>query len=124
MKILYGINGDRFDSLIYNKKWLYSLGNFSYDTIIAIDDCFNFKGKLSKKIKKKVKGLSTYLNDFYESSKSYAKSRGCNSVICGHLHHQEIKTSLDFNYFNCGNFREDKDFAIENLNGGIELISL
>lgn len=118
------IHGDKFDSLIYKRQWLYWLGDFGYNIIIFLDYFLGYNGNLSKTTKKRVKGLSTYLNDFHKTAINYAKSKNCNSVICGHLHHQEFIKIENFNYYNCGNFREDKDFVIENLDGSIELISL
>lgn len=119
------IHGDKFDRLIYNKQWVYGIGDWAYTLVIAVDDLCRFKGTLPKKLKRKVKKLTTYLNQFFKVAEKYTENKKCRNVILGHLHAQEHLTNLSIdNYYNCGNFREDKDFLVENLDGTFELVSL
>lgn len=114
------IHGDKFDTYINKIKWLYILGDYAYDIVIFLDRVFGFEGVLSKHTKKKIKQASTYLNSFYIAAEKYTKSKDCDKIICGHLHNQEYQKLKDVEYYNCGNFREDTDYIIENLDGKIE----
>lgn len=115
------IHGDKFDRLVYSRKWLYLFGTFGYDLVIWIDETLNLKGVLSKKAKRITKKASNYLNDFYETARRYAKSKKCSKIICGHTHIQEERQIKDVIYYNCGDFRESSTYIIENIDGSIQL---
>jgi UDP-2,3-diacylglucosamine pyrophosphatase LpxH len=116
------IHGDKFDTLIYKKRWLYGLGSWAYETIITLDRLFHFDGGLSRRGKKMVKKAVNYLNDFYETARVYTKRRQCTTVICGHTHMQEYRQLDGVEYYNCGDFREGCDYLIEELDGSLHLI--
>ena len=117
------IHGDKFDTLIHNKKWLYFFGDKAYNILITVDQIFKLNGRLSKRVKKMVKQKINYLNDFYSVATKYAKMKKCHTVICGHTHIQEEKVIDDVKYYNCGDMRECSCFLIEDINGNITLES-
>jgi UDP-2,3-diacylglucosamine pyrophosphatase LpxH len=117
------IHGDRFDTLIYKKKWLYFLGDRAYNLLITLDWLFGLKGRLSKRVKHIVKAKINYLNDFYSVAAKYAKFKKCDTVICGHTHIQEYQLVDDVEYYNCGDMRECCHFLIEDLSGKLILRS-
>jgi UDP-2,3-diacylglucosamine pyrophosphatase LpxH len=115
------IHGDKFDRLVYSRKWLYAFGAYGYDLVIWIDETLNLKGVLSKKAKRITKRASNYLNDFYETARRYTKSKKCSRVICGHTHMPEERKLADVIYYNCGDFRESSTYIIESMDGDIKL---
>jgi UDP-2,3-diacylglucosamine pyrophosphatase LpxH len=117
------IHGDKFDTLIHNKKWLYFFGDKAYNILITIDKIFALNGRLSKRMKKLVKSKINYLSDFYAVAAKYAKFKKCDTIICGHTHMQEEKMIGKIKYYNCGDMRECSCFLIEDLNGKITLES-
>ncbi len=93
-------HGDVFDVTMQHSKWLAKLGAVGYDTLIIINRVVNFiserifkKGKLSlsKKIKNSVKGAVKFINNFEETAAGIAISNEYDYVVCGHIHHPEIR---------------------------------
>jgi UDP-2,3-diacylglucosamine pyrophosphatase LpxH len=112
-------HGDVFDVVMQHSKWLAKLGAVGYDTLILINSVVNFfstrmgKGKvsLSKKIKDKVKGAVKFINKFETTVCDIAADHGFDYVICGHIHHPEIRTvstpAGDVTYMNSGDWVEN-----------------
>lgn len=115
-------HGDVFDVVMQHSKWLARLGAVGYDTLILINRLVNFislkmgRGKvsLSKKIKNSVKTAVKFINSFESTVCDIAAENKFKYVICGHIHHPEIKTVVTENgpviYMNSGDW-------IENLTG-------
>ncbi|NTW25330.1 MAG: hypothetical protein HGA37_11550 [Lentimicrobium sp.] len=94
-------HGDVFDVTMQHSRWLAKLGAIGYDTLILINRAFNFiservlkKGKLSlsAKIKESVKTAVAFINNFEQTSAEIGISNKFGYVICGHIHHPEIRT--------------------------------
>ena len=112
-------HGDVFDVTMQNSKWLAKLGAIGYDTLILINRMFNHisekmgRGKLSlsKKIKNSVKSAVKFINDFEETAADIAISNGYDYVVCGHIHHPEIKNVVtkegEVTYLNSGDWIEN-----------------
>jgi UDP-2,3-diacylglucosamine pyrophosphatase LpxH len=112
-------HGDVFDVTMQNSKWLAKLGAKGYDTLILINRLFNHisekmgKGKLSlsKKIKNSVKSAVNFINDFEQTAADIAISNGYDYVVCGHIHHPEIKKIRnkegEVTYLNSGDWIEN-----------------
>ncbi len=93
-------HGDVFDVTMQHSKWLAKLGAVGYDTLIIINSLANFisekvfkKGKisLSKKIKNSVKSAVKFINNFEQTSADIGISNQYDYVVCGHIHHPEIR---------------------------------
>lgn len=92
-------HGDVFDVTMKHSKWLTKLGSHGYDLLILINAFCNWlsekmgKGKisLSKNIKNSVKKAVTFINDFEQTTADIAIMNGYDYVLCGHIHHPEIK---------------------------------
>ncbi|MBS1779101.1 MAG: UDP-2,3-diacylglucosamine diphosphatase [Bacteroidetes bacterium] len=112
-------HGDVFDVVMQHSKWLAKLGAIGYDTLILINRFVNFiseklgRGKvsLSKKIKNSVKGAVKFINNFESTVCNIAAENRYKYVICGHIHHPEIKTVVTENgavvYMNSGDWIEN-----------------
>jgi UDP-2,3-diacylglucosamine pyrophosphatase LpxH len=92
-------HGDVFDVTMRYSKWLAKLGAIGYDTLIVINTFVNFilrllgRGKisLSKRVKDSVKKAVSFIHDFERTASDIAISNGYDYVICGHIHHPEMK---------------------------------
>lgn len=92
-------HGDVFDVVMQHSKWLAKLGAVGYDTLILINRFVNYlslkmgRGKISfsKKIKNTVKGAVKFINNFEDTVCDIAAENNYDYVICGHIHHPEIK---------------------------------
>jgi UDP-2,3-diacylglucosamine pyrophosphatase LpxH len=113
-------HGDVFDVTMQHSKWLAKLGSVGYDILILINRFFNFisekvfrKGKLSlsKKIKESVKSAVSFINDFEQVSADIGISNNFDYVVCGHIHHPEIRTITNTEgsiiYLNSGDWVEN-----------------
>ena len=122
-------HGDVFDVTMQHSKWLAKLGAVGYDTLIIINSIANFiskkifkKGKisLSKKIKNSVKSAVTFINNFEQTSADIGISNQYNYVVCGHIHHPEIRQISNdhgsITYMNSGDWIENLS-ALECVNG-------
>ena len=98
-KMCWIFHGDVFDVVMQHSKWLAKLGAIGYDTLILINRFVNFiseklgRGKVSfsKNVKNTVKSAVKFINNFEETVCEIAAENKYNYVICGHIHHPEIK---------------------------------
>jgi UDP-2,3-diacylglucosamine pyrophosphatase LpxH len=122
-------HGDVFDITMQHSKWLAKLGAVGYDTLILINRCCNFfsekvfkKGKLSlsKKIKDSVKSAVSFINNFEKTSADIGISNKFDYVVCGHIHHPEMRVISNaegsITYLNSGDWVENLS-ALEYVNG-------
>lgn len=112
-------HGDVFDVTMKHSKWLTRLGSHGYDFLIILNALVNWfsermgKGKisLSKNIKNSVKQAVKFINDFEKVTAEIAISNGFDTVVCGHIHHpemKEIKTDKgSVQYLNSGDWIEN-----------------
>ncbi len=92
-------HGDVFDVTMQHSKWLAKLGAVGYDTLIVINSMVNWcltalgrqKMSFSQKIKGKVKEAVKFINHFEQTAADLAVDKGYHYVICGHIHHAEIR---------------------------------
>jgi UDP-2,3-diacylglucosamine pyrophosphatase LpxH len=124
------MHGDQFDLVVQKIKWLAHFGSWAYDTIIVVNvfvsKIRNFFGlsywSLSAWAKYKVKQAVNFIGDFEESLTDYARTKNTDGIICGHIHHANIREINDMLYMNCGDWVESNTALVENLDGTWELI--
>jgi UDP-2,3-diacylglucosamine pyrophosphatase LpxH len=122
-------HGDVFDITMQHSRWLARLGSKGYDALIILNRMCNFvsekilkKGKLSlsKKIKESVKTAVAYINNFEKTSAEIGITNKYDYVVCGHIHHPEIRTITNsegsITYLNSGDWVENLS-ALEYVNG-------
>jgi UDP-2,3-diacylglucosamine pyrophosphatase LpxH len=118
-KLAWIFHGDVFDVTMQYSKWLAKLGAIGYDLLILINTFVNFilrlmgRGKisLSKRVKDSVKSAVSFVNDFEKTAADIAISNGYDYVICGHIHHPEMKKITtdkgEVMYLNSGDWVEN-----------------
>jgi UDP-2,3-diacylglucosamine pyrophosphatase LpxH len=122
-------HGDVFDVTMQHSKWLAKLGAIGYDSLIIINSIVNFisekifrKGKisLSKRIKNSVKSAVKFINNFEQTSADIGISNQYDYVVCGHIHHPEIREISNahgsITYMNSGDWIENLS-SLEYHNG-------
>lgn len=93
-------HGDVFDVTMQHSKWLAKLGAVGYDSLILINSFVNWclklmnRGKMSfsRKIKAKFKDAVKFINDFENTAAELAIDKGYGYVVCGHIHHPELRS--------------------------------
>ncbi len=122
-------HGDVFDVTMQHSKWLAKLGAIGYDSLIMINSFANWisekvfnRGKLSfsKKLKNSVKSAVKFINSFEETAADIGISNNYQYVVCGHIHHPEMRMIKQENgsimYLNSGDWIENLS-ALEYHNG-------
>lgn len=111
-------HGDVFDVTMQHSKWLAKLGAIGYDTLIHINSMTNWfltkmgkkKYSFSQKIKASVKEAVKFINQFEQTAAELAIEKGYSYVICGHIHHPEIREIItdkgSVTYLNSGDWVE------------------
>ncbi len=129
-KKYYVIHGDVFDAITTNLKWLAMLGDIGYTFLLWLNKVYNNrrmkKGlpyySLSKIVKQKVKSAVSYISDFETELVKLAKSRNCQGVICGHIHHPAMTLYGDMEYMNSGDWVESLSAIVEDFEGKWDIV--
>lgn len=124
------IHGDQFDLIIKKMKWLAHLGTYAYDIMINLNVLVSKIRKviglpywsLSAWTKYKIKKAVNFISDFEENLTDYAKTKNVDGIICGHIHHANIRDIKNMIYINCGDWVESLTAVIEHHDGSWELI--
>ena len=125
------VHGDLFDGITRLAPWLGFLGDRLYDFILTLNGKFNWirhrigfgYWSLSKYLKHRVKKAVDFIFKFEENLANYCKKRGFDGVICGHIHHAEIKEINGVMYMNDGDWVESCTALVEHHNGHWEIIT-
>lgn len=125
------VHGDMFDGINRIVPWLSFLGDRAYDFILRLNSRFNWIRRkfgfgywsLSKYLKHRVKQAMAFMFAFEVNITDYCKKRKLDGVICGHIHHAEIKQIDGITYMNDGDWVESMTALVEHINGTWELIT-
>ena len=126
---LWIIHGDAYDGITRHHKWVALVGDAGYDFLLWSNNWFNWLRKalnlpywsLSKAIKQKVKKAVSYIFEYENTVVRETAKRKMDGVVCGHIHHAEMKTINGIKYYNCGDWVESCTAIIENESGDIEI---
>jgi UDP-2,3-diacylglucosamine pyrophosphatase LpxH len=77
---------------------------------------------LSAYLKLKVKKAVNFISDFEVAVAQEAKRRGYDGVVCGHIHHAEIRDVNGVLYCNDGDWVESRTALVEHADGRLEII--
>lgn len=124
------IHGDLFDGITRLAPWLSFLGDRAYDFILSVNNRFNWflhrigvgYFSLSRFLKHKVKRAVDFIFQFERNLAAYCKKRGFDGVICGHIHHAEIKDIDGVVYMNDGDWVESCTALVETHSGEWKII--
>jgi UDP-2,3-diacylglucosamine pyrophosphatase LpxH len=124
-KKYYIVHGDIFDSITTQLKWIAKLGDIGYTFLLWLNKLYNqyrvARGlpyySLSQVIKMKVKTAVKYISDYEEKLAELARSKGCQGVICGHIHQPEMRTIDGISYLNSGDWVESSSALVEETDG-------
>ncbi len=127
---LWITHGDLFDGVIQCAKWLAYLGDAAYEFTLKVNRAFNSLRarlglpywSLSRYLKLKVKRAVSYVSDFETAVAREARRRGVQGVVCGHIHHAEIREIEGVLYCNDGDWVESLTALVEHHDGRLEII--
>lgn len=124
-------HGDLFDGITRLAPWMAFLGDKAYDLVLALNNKFNWIRRrlgfgywsLSKYLKGRVKKAVDFVFQFERNLAAYCQKRGFDGVICGHIHHAEIKEIDGIVYMNDGDWVESCTALVEHHDGRWEIIT-
>jgi UDP-2,3-diacylglucosamine pyrophosphatase LpxH len=124
------LHGDRFDGVIACAKWLAHAGDWAYGVALSWNDMLFAARKalglpywsLSAWLKHKVKNAVEYISAYEETVAAEARKRGVDGVVCGHIHHAEIRMIGDVLYLNDGDWVESCSALVEDARGTMEIL--
>ena len=124
------VHGDLFDGITRLAPWLSFLGDRAYDFILDLNSRFNWirhrmgfgYWSLSQFLKHRVKKAIDFMFQFEKTITTYAKKRGFQGVITGHIHKAEIKEVNGITYMNDGDWVESCTALVEHHDGRWEII--
>jgi len=127
---LWVLHGDRFDGVIHYARWLAHIGDRAYGMALKLNDLlFTVRKRLglpywslSAWLKHKVKNAVEYISRFEETVAREASARGVDGVVCGHIHHAEIRRIGDVLYLNDGDWVESCSALVEDGRGHLEIL--
>ena len=129
-KTYFITHGDVFDSITTNLRWIAYLGDVGYTFLLWLNRVVNYyrykKGlpyfSLSQFVKGKVKQAVSYVDDYETELAKMAKAKGCDGIICGHIHKAENRMIDGIHYLNSGDWVETMSALAEDHEGNWELI--
>jgi UDP-2,3-diacylglucosamine pyrophosphatase LpxH len=127
---LWVVHGDIADGVIRHVKWLAHLGDALYDWLLWMNRHFNnLRARLgfgywslSQYLKYKVKNAVSFISDYERVLVREARRRGFQGVICGHIHHAEIRVVDGALYVNDGDWVESLTALVETHEGELRIV--
>ena len=129
-KRLLVIHGDQFDSVVRYAKFLAFLGDGAYTAALTVNRYFNAVRRqlgypywsLSQWAKRQVKEAVKAIDRFEGALAGEARRRHFDGVVCGHIHHAEMRQVEGVLYLNTGDWVESCTALVEHHDGRLELI--
>jgi UDP-2,3-diacylglucosamine pyrophosphatase LpxH len=129
-KRLLVLHGDQFDGVIGYAKWLAHIGDRAYGLALSLNDKLHMVRRafglpywsLSAYLKHKVKNAVEYVSRFEEIVARAAALRGVDGVMCGHIHHAEMRQIGAILYLNDGDWVESCTALAEDAAGNLEIL--
>lgn len=127
---LWITHGDLFDGVIQCAKWLAYTGDVAYEFTLKLNRWFNRVRarlglpywSLSRYLKLKVKRAVSYVSDFESAVAREARQRGVDGVVCGHIHHAEMRHVEGILYCNDGDWVESLTALVEHHDGRLAIV--
>jgi len=124
------LHGDVFDAVVMHARWLALLGDGAYTAALWLNRHFNTVRRrlgypywsLSAYLKRRVKNAVDYIASFGEAVADEARRRGVEGVVCGHIHHAELRNIGDILYCNSGDWVESCTALVEHFDGRLEVL--
>ena len=124
-------HGDLFDGITRITPWLSFLGDRLYDIVLNLNSRFNWirhrlgfgYWSLSRYLKYRVKKAVDFVFQFEVNLATYCRKKGYDGVICGHIHHAEIKEINGVTYMNDGDWVESMTALVEHHDGRWEIVT-
>lgn len=125
------LHGDEFDSVVACSPFIAKLGSAAYDLLLIMNRPINWVRRkvglnrhwsLSRYLKHRVKNAVNYISNFERAVSREAELVGADGLVCGHIHHAEIRDFEGTLYCNCGDWVESFSALVELHDGTLKLL--
>lgn len=124
------IHGDEFDGVILTSRWLAQLGSWAYEVVARLNNTFNVARRklgypywsLAGFLKHKVKNAISFIARYEKTLLEEARRQGCDGIVCGHIHHAELRFQDGLQYCNTGDWVDNCTAMAEASDGTLEII--
>ncbi|MEZ5992927.1 MAG: UDP-2,3-diacylglucosamine diphosphatase [Planctomycetota bacterium] len=124
------LHGDIFDAVVANHKIITFIGDWLYEVLLRVNIWFNAVRRwcgfghwsLSNFVKHQVKQVISFIGSYEDALVRYAKQKKADMIVCGHIHHPEVREVDDVLYCNCGDWVENCSAIVEHFDGRIEML--
>jgi UDP-2,3-diacylglucosamine pyrophosphatase LpxH len=129
-KKLLVMHGDEFDGMLQCPRLMSWIGSCSYDLLLRLNHLYNGWRRrfnkpywsLSSFIKSRVGNANRHIRTYESVVADYARRRGMDGVVCGHIHMPQLTRMNDFIYCNDGDWVEHCTALVERLDGTLSLL--
>jgi len=127
---LWVVHGDLADGVILHARWLAYVGDRLYDFALWLNRHFNALRarlgmgywSLSAYLKHRVKNAVAFISSFEQVLVRDARRHGYDGVLCGHIHHAEIRNVDGMLYCNSGDWVESLTAVVETFDGELRIV--
>lgn len=124
------LHGDKFDTLMKCGRLTELAGNISYDLLLYLNRWFDKLRRVcgfpywsfARFLKSRVSNAMQHIHKYEAIVSQAARRRGCDVVVCGHIHHAQIHNIGNVMYCNDGDWIEHCTAIVEKTNGELELL--
>jgi len=124
------LHGDEFDGIIRYAPWLSHLGARAYELVLVLNRWYNHVRRrlglsywsLSAYLKYRTKRAVQYIADFERAVVAEARKHDVEGVVCGHIHHAELREIGGILYANTGDWVESCTALVEHFDGRLEIL--
>jgi UDP-2,3-diacylglucosamine pyrophosphatase LpxH len=124
------VHGDRFDAITHYHTWIARIGDLLYDTLLVVNRWLMLlrhrlgygHWSLSAYLKHRVKQAACFISNYEQALATECRRRSYDGIICGHIHHAEIRMIDDVLYCNTGDFVESCTALVEDFEGNLSII--
>ena len=113
------LHGDLFDGVVQNMQWLAKIGDELY--MLALKMGWEY-WSLSQFLKDRVKNAVAYIDSFETAVATEAQRRGCQAVLCGHIHKAQMRDINGVTYLSSGDWVESLTAVAEDAQGQLSII--
>lgn len=124
------VHGDGFDTISTRYKWAAVWGAIGYDQLMKVNRLYNryrsWRGmeyfSMSQAIKGRVKSAVSFVDRYQEQLQLLARRKGCDGIICGHIHTPADEDVDGIHYLNSGDWVESLSAVVEHPDGRFEVL--
>lgn len=124
------MHGDEFDQITTHHRWIAVIGDVLYNNSVRLNIWNNRLRRrmgwqpwsFSAYLKHRVKKVVNYIGSYEQVLADECHRRAYDGIVCGHIHHAELRTIGDVTYANCGDWVESCTALVEHEDGRLEIL--